>query len=313
MNYPVRKPLILLIISLVLLLTGCATRIPVTTLVPAEINLHEHRALQVLAVPRYQFPFGEEPSRTVVDFTGEAPFVVYSGASPFTARNLQGFMEKELTDQLTDTHYVILEEQKPTATISLQITDLDIDEYVYGQQRDDARVYYLRQQIRLSISCTISDVIDQSVIYTTQITKRSEQTYTIDADQGPVLFAPSMQEVLEEITRDAISEIIVHIAPRMVTRNVSLAKGPQDNPLFAEAYQLAKEGNYATSRQRFLLLWEEQYVDDAAYNAALLSEALGDRDKAIELMQQLDSERAKKQLRRMIQYREQSREAERQF
>ena len=317
MNHRVFHTLALMIIAGILFLPGCATRIPVTTLVPAEVNLQEYRSIDVSEVLPYQFPFGDEPSRTVADFTGDVPVVVYSGLSPFASRNLRSFIFEELTGQLIDTHYFSLDTGSPAATVGMTIIDMDIDEYVYAREEEvsdeDIKVYYLRQQIRLSFSGTVTDKNDQSVIYSTRLNRRSEQTYRIDTDEGSVLFAPSLEEILEELTRDAIREFVQQIAPRKATIHVSLMKGPDDNLLFAEALSLVEKGSYATALQHFLTLWETQHLHDAAYNAALVSESLGERESAIELMNQIDSQRAEKQLKRMMYYREQSETAQSQY
>ena len=323
-------------VSFLLLLVsiaGCATRIPIQHMVPAEDNMSEYRDLAILSVEPFQFNFLENPSSIVPDLSGTFPVRVYPGYQPFSERILAEHATGTLVEALEDTGYFNLlppseadlfgsrihglQTLGSDAALRVKFDRLDIEEYVYARKVEvdvqdsdstetEELAYCLRQKISVSLSYEIVDTLDGQQVYARTFRERQEKTFTLDPDEGAVLFAPSLTPALLDMIDRMVLDMTESLAPRWVRSNIALMKNRPEVGGIETAYTAAEEGQMAAAFKTFHEEWQVSRHVPSGYNAALLAEALGRREEAIELMDAVFSMsgngKAERQLDRMRRY-----------
>lgn len=313
---------LLVLFCSVVWISSCTTTVSIDYLVPAEHDMADYRTVELVPVPSYNMPIHETPPRKIEDMSRIAPMLVYSGYQIFSERSLAVFTDTVLRDKLLQLHYFTLFPTganevsagiQPEARLQVTISTLDIDEYVFArsQQHSDSEQqfsFHLRQKVNITLTYMVLDNKDDSLLYSGNVTRRFDQIYDVDTNKGPVLFAPSLTPVCEELVNDAIEHIAEKLSPHVAHVRVSLQKDDSGSggALFKTALQYAKDGNYEIAYQQFFHLWEKQGHVAAGYNAALLAEAIGNKTKALEIMRQVNRtgefHKAQRQVDRMSTY-----------
>ena len=300
-------PLVVLLLSL----SGCATRIPISSLVPAQHDMSPYRILLIHPVEPYRFRLSDEPARRVEDFSARAPVQVYSGYQPFSGRSVASTLFGTLTERLADSPFILVTTDReesvdrgPGAQLSVQIGNIDITEYIYAKGGEDSLNFYLHQQVGLTLVYQVSDIDTDTVIHQGSVHASEEQTYALDTESSQVIFAPSLSSVLERMARDSALTLAHRLIPREETTHVALLKSTRgSHELFDEAYSHAKKMNIKHAFEQFNLLFREFHDVRAAYNAAILAEAMGSMEEAYALMAEVvgtgEISRAQRQWDRM--------------
>lgn len=316
--------LVVLSVVLMMFLSGCATRIPLSSLVPAQHDMSSYQILLLHTIEPYRFSLSDEPARRVEDFSARAPVQVYSGYQPFSGRSVASTVFATLENQLADSPFITVTQNwertvgvGARAQLSVQISNIDITEYIYAKGDEDSLAFNLHQQVQLTLVYQVSDIDTHTVIHRGTVHTSEEQTYTLDTDSSQVIFAPSLGPVLEGLAKEAAQALAYRLVPRERILHVALLKsGRGSHELFDEAYDDAKE-NPQEAFNRFNRLFREYGDARAGYNAAILAEAMGSREKAYALMEKVvntgEVSRAQRQWERMQRTLEQHLEAQEQI
>lgn len=314
--------LLTLLVTLLVIATGCATRITLSSFVPAEHDMSAYRAIIIDPVAPYRFSLSNEPPRRVEDFSSMAPVQVYTGHQLSSGRSAAATITRSLTEMLVESPFIsVITLSDPdvhsssVARVQTRIDTIDVDEYIFARKSGEAYTFHLRQRVGITLSYHIIAVESGSEVYRGSVRRINERTYDLDTDTSQVIFAPSLTPLLEEMAVDAATIIAERIVPQRVTTRVALLKPDTDSHIqFEEAYVYATEAKMRAAYDTFALLWREQQDPRAGYNAALIAESIGLRTTALSLMEKVvengSVSRAQRQLERMSQTAARHEEAE---
>ena len=317
-----KRYLLTLLLPLLLLLAGCATQVAVERLIPAKYSMADYRDLTILAVKPYRFYLGESPPLVVKDLSGSAPFKVLSGYGAFFERELASHLDKELTKKINARNYFTLVESSTQAYLDVEVKRMEAEEYIWaqkgeGEEGSEETLYNLQQKVRLEIGFKVIDAKSGYTIYSDTYQMRQETSFLLDPEKGPTIYAPDLGPTLKSMGEKLLTELVDAIAPRWERISLSLMENkPKVNSLEG-AYTAVEEGRLMVAYDLFLSEYNRSSHLAAGYNAALILEALQNRDGAIELMERIyrgsASAKVKRQLERMVRYKSEQIEAERQF
>lgn len=158
------------------------------------------------------------------------------------------------------------------------------------------REYYLTQKATLTLTYTIYDTENGTVIASRTFTDSAERetkigtrTYGSDLktyhDERSYFssLAPSFNPLFESIIETMSEKIALQLAPSWKSSRVSLMDVKPRSALVKEAEQAVKQGEYQHAYLIYRQLWD-QHSFAAGYNAALLLEGMGKIDEALDLM-----------------------------
>lgn len=317
-----KRMFLTLLLPIVLLLAGCATQVSVQRLVPAKYSMADYRELTVLSVKPYRFYLDESPSLVVKDLSGSAPFKVLSGYGAFFERDLANHLDKKLREKINRLDYFTLNENSRQGYLDVEVKRLEADEYVWGKKStnedgEEETLFYLQQKLRLEIAFSMVDAKSGLTVYSDTYQERQEFSYLLDPEKGPTIYAPDLSPILKDMGERLISELVDSIAPRWETIYLYLMDNKPKIKSLEAAYKAVEEGRLTVAYDLFLKEYNNSSHLGAGYNAALILEALQSRDEAIELMERVyrgsASAKVKKQLERMVRYRQEQSEAEQQY
>ncbi len=330
-----RKSLFLSVVLVMLLATiGCATRVPVSRLVPAKLDMGPYRSLALLPVESVGHgPFFQRTG-ALEDLSSTAPVIVYPGLELFAGRRTAEYATEVLAKRLSESGYFDLlppDETQTRATdfealthagysalLVPSISRMDVQEYLFARNLGDNRFsHHLMQTVQLALSIEVIDLKDGLAVYRSTVTDRHERSFTLDGDEGTVAFAPPLMPLLEKMVSTLVDKTLADLVPERKVSSIALMKDRDGSDGFREAYEAAAEGNLATAYHLFLREWERTEDPASGYNAALVAESLGRRGEAILLMDRVhrisQDARAARQGARMRTYQEEQEHAESQF
>ncbi len=317
-----KRTLLTLLLPLILVLVGCATQVTVERLIPAEYSMADYRELTILAVKPYRFYLGESPPLIVKDLSGSAPFKVLSGYGSFFERELANHLDRDLNKKIGARNYFTLVESSTQAYLDVEVKRMEVEEYIWAQKGEseggeEEILYNLQQKVRLEIGFKVIDAKSGHSVYSDTYQMRQELSFLLDPEKGPTIYAPELGPILKSMGENLLNELVDAIAPRWERISLSLMENkPKVNSLEG-AYTAVEEGRLMIAYDLFLREYNRSSHLAAGYNAALILEALQNRDGAIELMERVyrgsASAKAQRQLERMVRYRNEQLEAERQF
>lgn len=318
-----RKRLLLtLILPIILLLAGCATQVTVQRLVPAKYSMADYRELTILSVKPYRFYLGESPPLVVKDLSGSAPIKVLSGYGSFFERDLANHLDKNLREKLNRRDYFTLSESSHQGYLDVEVKRMEVEEYIWGQKSnnedgEEETLYNLQQKVRLEIGFSVVDAKSGHTVYSDTYQLRQEFSFLLDVEKGPTIYAPDLGPILKEMGERLISDLVDAITPRWETIYLSLMENKPKIKSLESAYGAVEEGRLTVAYDLFLKEYNRSSHLAAGYNAALILEALQNRDEAIELMERVyrgsASTKVQRQLDRMVRYRLEQVEAEQQY
>jgi hypothetical protein len=158
------------------------------------------------------------------------------------------------------------------------------------------RDYYLVQKATLTLTYTLYDTGDGTVIASRTFTDSSERetkigtrTYGADlktySDERTYYsnLAPSFAPLFDSIVESMGEKIALQLAPSWKSSRVSLLDVKPKSESVKEAEKAVKHGEYQQAYLIYYGLWQ-QHSFAAGYNAALLLEGMGKLDEALALM-----------------------------
>ncbi len=304
------------LVFLILVMTGCATSISMSYMVPAEYDMSDYRMLAIATTEPYRFRPFDVPSPFVQDMSGTSPVILYSGTRYGIENQLAAYVNEEVMKEARGTGYFtlassgladrylnrpsILAEQGYDAYMRVWTDDLDIDEYIYAKEEtvkvpsetdpsvfveETELVYYISQQVRIVFSWEIRSTKNDALLASDTYSGRKSRTTEIDLSGDDVQSAPSLLYLMRDIGGSFTRSIFSQVAPTMKNVSFSLMKNDPKNRRAEDAYQSAKDGNLVDALDTFLNEWKRRDHIPSLYNAALIMESLGDRDEAIKLLE----------------------------
>ncbi|MFA6731173.1 MAG: hypothetical protein WCS07_00360 [Sphaerochaeta sp.] len=199
------------------------------------------------------------------------------------------------------------------ALLVSDITYLDMEESIVGRdvrtyvtegtlhyEKVTSREYYLIQKATLSLTYSLLDISQNRILLSKSFTDKQERETKIGTriylfDTGTVGayrderryasgHAPSFAPLFEQILTRFSPTIGGQLAPSYQLSQLPLLGNKPKRKEVEPAYKLVRQSSYADAYALFLETWEEQGHIPSGYNAALLLEALGRMDEAVELM-----------------------------
>ncbi|MBN2858665.1 MAG: hypothetical protein JXK93_00195 [Sphaerochaetaceae bacterium] len=299
----------------ILVLSGCATRITMSYMVPATHDMSNYRSLAIATAEPYRFRPFEIPSPYIEDMSGTSPVIVYSGSRVGIEKQLASYVNEQVMKEARATSYFTLAssgvadrylnrpsqlaDQGYEAYMRVWTDDLEIDEYIYAKEEthrvpsavdpsifveESALVYYIDQEVRLAFSWEIRSSRNDALLASDTYSGRTSRTTEIDLSGDAVQSAPSVLPLMRDMGSRFTSSIFSQIAPSVKNVSFSLMKNDPKNRRAEDAYEAAKDGNLVEALDTFLREWKRRDHIPSLYNAALIMEALGDRDEGIELL-----------------------------
>jgi hypothetical protein len=232
------------------------------------------------------------------------------------------------------------------ALLVSDITYVDMEENIVGRdvrtyvtegtkhyEKVTSREYYLIQKATLSLTYSLIDLAQNRILLSKSFTDKQEKETKIGTriylfDTGTTGsyrderryasgHAPSFAPLFEEILNRFSPTIARELAPSYQLSRISLLGNKPKLKEVEPAYALVRQGSYAEAYQLFVRVWEQQEHVPSGYNAAVLLEALGDLDAAVELMSTVyhrsASQEAHDELLRMQEAQSGQKKAERQI
>lgn len=208
----------------------------------------------------------------------------------------------------------MLKKKGVNAVITSQITAMNIDEHPYTQDITENRPNpsdptktvrmvvgkktYISQTVSLNYSYQIKDVQSGTVLFSeTKSGKRDRDTligkriYEGSAFRDDLSYnysyAPSVDDMIRDIINSFQNDIARKLTPTYTIESISLMQNKPKDENIKNAYSLVDNGNLQGAYQMFLNEWKTVNHVPSGYNAALLSEALGNLDDAVALMNQV--------------------------
>ncbi len=199
------------------------------------------------------------------------------------------------------------------ALLVSDITYLDMEESIVGRdvrtyvtegtlhyEKVTSREYYLIQKATLSLTYSLLDISQNRILLSRSFTGKQERETKIGTriylfDTGtPGAYrderryvsgrAPSFAPLFGQILSGFSPTIGGQLAPSYQLSQLPLLGNKPKLKEVEPAYKLVRRSSYADAYELFLGAWEQQGHIPSGYNAALLLEALGNIDAAVELM-----------------------------
>lgn len=279
--------------------SGCATRITVSHLVPAAFDMSRYRTLAVEEPVVYEFSI--DP---IEDLSGGSPVILYSGDTPFIGRSIGGELAEKLGAKLQESSYFSplflaqgeradvprLYSQGYTALLRPRISRIKGSQYIYAETKvgeQEPSSYALRQYVELSLVFTLIETATGNILLEKVMQGNADNRYELDIEDGPVIFAPPLQPLIQQQMNVLVDSFIDSLQPTRKVVSLSLLPNKPAVAAVEMAYQYSKEGLYQQALSLFELQWQQSRHLSSGYNAALIYEALGQREKALNLMQEV--------------------------
>jgi len=285
--------------AIVLFLVSCATSIPVTLTKPALVDLSGVQKISVL-------PFGYANEGVKGDYLSSA---LYRSSTAYRYRSTY---EQTVATTLTNTMNSILLESKEYTVVSaselsrlasssgdyttvadailsgeitfLVTNNTDGYEDIKGSDGVVRPTYFLNREVTLEFTYRFIRTSDGSII--DQIVHQGRAS---DKKYGDKAYSTITSEI--ELARSIIADmqprIRKEIAPWKTTEYRSLEADKTKDPRMEEADKLVKDGQYVQALAVFSDVYSKTGNFAAGFNAAIMTEILGDLEKAIVMMQAL--------------------------
>lgn len=306
------------LLILVLVLVSCGTAVGVRQLVPSEINMSNYRNLAIAPTQEFSFGFWDHPASTV-RVLGDNPMNLRlnSGFTSWLERDLAGYTTDLLVDTLRRTSYFTITDPSSTqwligsgglnstslrrladygvdAVMTSSISYIGCDETIYSKEEITSpqgvspavktRKYYITQTATVTFTYTITDTRTGAVIATRSFTDkvvREQQIATTTTS------APRMYPMYQEMVRSFQDGVSRQLAPRWVSRTISLMANKPKLEAVEIAYDMASQGAVSQAYETFYAYWKNSKHLPSGYNAAVMLEALYDLDNALILMDEV--------------------------
>jgi hypothetical protein len=299
--------------STLILLVGCATTVPVMVTKPAEVNMSSMKRVAVL-----EFKITQEHQKLSIEDLFELALDELFGLE-IGGRAL----EREISDYTTERFILTLVrtnyfhvlgptdikqsmQMSPSSSESAQ----QIGKAVDAQAILNGDIYSMHSQDEETTTTEeVADPENQTIreITTTNITRTAWlglRYYVIKSESGEVVatrsfessiqntkdaeeqyLLPSEEEMYKDIIDSFMPQVERQLAPYTVRERRKLMKDKSKNPLMKEAERYAKGGVHDRALELYLEVWESTGNPAAGNNAAIMYEASGNIDGAIDIIE----------------------------
>ena len=307
-----------LLVLIAFVVTGCATTVSMRYMVPAEINLASYKNLAIVTAEPYRFTATTSPDSIIRDMSGTAPYKVASGFSYGAERQIAQHLTTRVVNDMSRTDYFNLltppasddmgtnlsrfKERGYDGLLSLHITDLKVEEYMYGQE-DTVTIppaveggeptvvkelrHYIMQKVSISVDFVVRDTMSGNTVVLKTFSNGQERSYRIEPDSKGAKEAPNLYAWLTPMVEEFSRSFAQMVAPRWVTKSVALMDNKPENPRVESAFLEAKEGSLQVALDGFLNEWKASKHVPSGYNAALILESFGRIEEALELIDEV--------------------------
>ena len=302
------RRIILFCILILLLFVSCSTMVSIPYIEPSVIDMGGYRNLAVASAVPYH---GIIPYTSWVPWrdTFSPRFRIRSGFSPSIAASVAEYATAELYSTLSESGFfnllspartdAIIERGKLGYSISEELRNLgydavliprienmNVDEYVYAEpyeewwtDSDGKRHRHIEYEYYYNTET--GAIVTKRTFADSRYRESSfDPVWGILADPG-YLFRRMLSSFDEGILRQFV--------PRTRLYDITLMKNKPKNDDAKIAYDYAKDGNLSAALDGFLSVWENDRHLPSGYNAALLIASTGDYDRALELLQDIQT------------------------
>ena len=315
----------------IVFITSCATSVVTQYMVPAKYDMSSYRNLAILTPSAYRLRAYDLPSPIVRDMSGTSPVRVYSGFNVNSERIMNEYLNSKVVEKgekstyftitlpsVADTYkerFSLMADRGIEAVLYISTEDIDIDEFIFAKEiktieppvnpGDDPQevttlVYYLEQSVSVAFAWEVKSTGNGVILARDSYTDMKSETTKIDIDKSSSMFAPRIQGIMNEIASDFSSTIFEQLEPTIKTKHISLMKNNPKSDRVEEAYNIVKDGNLVIGLQIFEKEWKRNDHIPSVYNAALILEALDQRDNAIELLVKAYKESGNTKVRKLL-------------
>jgi hypothetical protein len=189
------------------------------------------------------------------------------------------------------------------AVILSDISYMDIEEYIYAAEvkkivdkdpvtgvllpKPEERMvltYFLKQRIAVTFRYEVVDLKTGRPVVSKNFNDQWERVTELPEDRSKITTASDIQTRFENLLDDFLRTVKNQLAPRWERSVISLMSNKPEVKRAETAYEAAKQGNYTIAKDLFLKEWDRSKHIPSGYNAALMTEALGDLRGAMDLM-----------------------------
>ncbi|MCK5155938.1 MAG: hypothetical protein KAQ69_05855 [Spirochaetales bacterium] len=314
-----RKAVAAAAICMVLVIfSGCATRIAFNVVKPAEINMSEYSHLAIFDIEPYEFSFVRLIININLNNFFEGDTNTTTGYTLFMEKRIADKFERQLIYSLQKADYftlispsqlrpyksvtasgayrsdVLINNFNVTASLIGTIEDLwfnekviEVETYVDDGTGTDTFVKETTesflQEVTLEFSYSILDLHTNQIIAARYL--RGEKKLLTPIEDSETFRPPKLYDLYVPIIAEISSRIRYQLAPHIEREYRYLEKDTTQSILMETADQLVKEKNYNKALSLYLEIWHSSGNYAAGYNAAVLYEVLGQLQQAVSLMQ----------------------------
>lgn len=286
---------IVLMLSVLMILTSCATTIRATIPRPAELDLQGASSISVLPVQVSDNSIFQDVF-VIGDFIGFINDVRYQSNG---ARDAADYLTCHLEQGISSSGYLDLIYSSAvkntisagktapcdvylTGTISKYNNDVKTVKRTIKENNQKKEVEYYYRDVSFVFTYQIIDSETNRVI-----TVRSTTVHASSSEEKKILFLPDALSTIRKELDDTVSQIMKQIQPYTEVKVLSLLKDKTKDPDMKDANKMVKDNLLEPARQKYLTLYQTRGYFEAGYNAAIILEAQGKFDEAYEEMQNL--------------------------
>lgn len=314
-----------------LFLAGCATSIHIKVLKPAEINMSGARKLAIFSVdvPKlgghsdledlWKHSLLRVEKKLFID-TSSVEYKIGQYATDNLISNLVNTDYFEIispTDVERSIEYYDDENLDPImlgqllgaeAIILSEITDLeeDVEPFTVIETVEDEKtkqmyeieVPWMRKIVHLRFTYWVISTATDTLMASKSFYRNTKDEQ--EAEALGVDFKPS-EQMYRQIMNGILPAMAKQLAPYEVWESRYMMKDKTKDPRMKEADNLVKGGIYEKALDLFLEIWYDNRNPAAGVNAAIMHEALGDVDSALDIVEEVLDVSAEKKV--MYEYR----------
>jgi len=292
------------------LTAACATTVRLEVLKPAEIDMGDARTVAVM-----DYSASESGTSSLDDFFVDLFVKALGGETEAEARarNIARYATNTMIAELLDTGYFTVVSSQDVrnafsgrkgrlgpgdigerfgakavivgdiARMSADLDRFSRREKVYDerlQKKVKVEVPWVRLKTELLLSYRVIETGSGTIIATRKFRERREAEQPADRKAD----LPDPDDMYREMIDGIMAQAARQLAPHVEIQTRSLMGDQQKDPRMKQADDLVKNGFLEQARDMFREIWSATGNVAAGYNGAIMCEALGDINEAVDLM-----------------------------
>lgn len=310
------RRLLLPIFILLLFLSSCATKVPISYVSPSEVDLSGRRNLAVAStIPYKGFNRPSSYIRVLDEASLKSFGMIFSSYDYRLKDTVAAYATEKLVSTIGSSGYFsilppaetdrilsssdqgrLFRQKGVDAVLIPKIEEMGMNEYIYSKERKEKvidketgqvvekveREYYYSYSLNLTFSYTIIDTHSDRIV----ARKTFHSSASDEMEISDLYFLPSSPfSVYARLIDSMQSTIAANLMPQDKVIYENLMDNKPKLESLEPAYSLVKDGRYPEARALFLSGWEENRHRPSAYNAALLYAASGNFEEAHALLE----------------------------